>query len=617
MTTQGITERAHVAEQDQWNVSSLFPSLKEWEQEFSQTIKTKQGPYWPEIAIYKGRLGESPETLKNALEISNDMSRKLTRLYTYAHLRHDEDITNDTYKTAYNKILAVLHDFAQETSWLEPELLAIEEKALENLLKSPLLAHYKFHIEKSVRIKKHMLPPEGEELLAMAAKAMQSPHKAFSAINDADFKFGTIQDKTGKEHELTHGSYGLFLREHDRTLRENAFKKLQGKYQSYENTLTELLNGEVQGHVFNANARHYKSSLEAALFPKNIDTAVYQSLIKAVNDNLSHLHRYIDLRQQVLNVGPLHLYDMYVPLMSAVNIRMSYKDAEEIVIESVAPLGAEYQNLLRKGLKDQRWVDRFENKNKRSGAYSSGCYDSMPFILMNYRELLRDVFTLAHEAGHSMHSLYSHTHQPYHYGDYPIFLAEVASTFNEELLMRLMLERAKTKEERIFLINEKIEDIRGTLFRQTMFAEFELWLHQTAEKNIPLTPKLLNDAYSDLNRRYFGPNVVIDSEAEVEWARIPHFYYNFYVFQYATGISAALALAERVCKGGAAEREDYLSFLKAGCSRYPIDILERAGVDMRSPKPVASAIAKFGSLVDQLGHELGLPSVKKEVGLKT
>lgn len=606
MTTQTLSERVHVSEQDQWNVGSLFPSPETWEMEFSQCIEAEANPYWPSVNAFKGRLGESPETLMQALELTHEISRKLSKLYTYAHLRHDEDIAEDSHKTAYNKISAVMHDFAQETAWFEPELLAIDEKAMNSLLKSPLLAPYKFQIEKSVRIKKHLLPKEGEELLAMAAKAMQAPHKAFSAINDADFKFGLIKDKSGKEYALTHGSYGLFLRDQDRTLRENAFKTLQGKYLSYENTLTELLAGEVQSHVFQAKARRYSSSLDAALFPKNINTSVYRSLISAVNDNLHHLHRYLSLREKVLNVGPLHLYDLYVPLISAVNIRMPYKEAEDVVIESVAPLGSEYQNFLRKGLKEQRWVDRFENKNKRSGAYSSGCYDSMPFILMNYRELLRDVFTLAHEAGHSMHSFYSHRHQPYQYGDYPIFLAEVASTFNEELLMRLMLERAKNKEERIFLINEKIEDIRGTLFRQTMFAEFELWLHETAENNIPLTPKLLSDRYRDLNQRYFGPNIVIDKEAEIEWARIPHFYYNFYVFQYATGISAALALAERVSKGGVKEREDYLSFLKAGSSAYPIDILQRAGVEMCSPQPVASAIAKFGSLVDLLAKELAV-----------
>lgn len=606
MTTKTIAERTQVAREDQWNVDSIYSSLIEWEKDFSQIMKEKNFPHWPEIENFKGRLAESPETLKQALDIFQELSRKLSKLFTYAHLRHDEDITHDTNKITFNKILAALHDFAQESSWFEPELLAIDENTLNALIQSPILAPYQFHIEKIIRVKKHMLPPEGEELLARAAKAMESSHKAFSAMNDADFKFGVIKDKEGNEHELTHGTYGLFLREHDRTLRENAYKALQGKFLSYENTLTELLNGEIQGHLFNAQARGYHSSLEAALFPKNIDTSVYHALIKAVNDNLHHLHRYVDLREQVLNIGPLHLYDMYVPLISAITIRMPYKEAEEVVIESVAPLGAEYQNHLRKGLTDQRWVDRFENKNKRSGAYSSGSYDTMPFILMNYRELLKDVFTLAHEAGHSMHSLYSHMHQPYQYGNYPIFLAEVASTFNEDLLMQLMMERAKSKEERIFLINEKIEEIRGTLFRQTMFAEFELWLHDMAERNIPLTPKLIRDTYRDLNRRYFGPKVIIDQEAEIEWARIPHFYYNFYVFQYATGISAALALSERVCKGGDKEREEYLSFLKSGSSRYPIDILESAGVNMRSPQPVASAIHKFGTLVDLLGKELGI-----------
>lgn len=603
-------ERTQVALQDQWNVASLYPNMEAWEKAFSQLVPFHPSPRWPQLASYKGRLGESADILKEALELQLDLSRKLTTLYTYAHLRHDEDITHNDHKTASNKIIAALHDFSQETAWFEPELLTIPDQTLEKFLNTPALAPYRFHIEKCVRIKKHMLSTEAEELMAMAGKAMQAPHKAFSAINDADFKFGTVLDGQGKEKELTHGTYGLYLRDRDRILRQNTFTKLYSKYHGYENTLCELLNGQVQSHVFNANARHYSSSLDAALFPKNINTSVYKALIEAVNSNLNVLHSYIELREKVMNIGPLHLYDMYVPLTSAVDIRLPYPEAEDIVIESVAPLGSEYQNLLRKGFKEQRWVDRFENKNKRSGAYSSGCYDSQPYILMNYKEQLKDVFTLAHEAGHSMHSLLSHTHQPYQYGDYPIFLAEVASTFNEELLMRLMLERAQSKEERIYLINEKIEDIRGTLFRQTMFAQFELWLHEMAEQNIPLTPKLLNDQYYQLNRRYFGEHVVIDDETHVEWARIPHFYYNFYVFQYATGISAALALSDRVCHGGNTEREEYLSFLKAGSSRYPIDILKMAGVDMCSPQPVAAAIKKFGNLVELLGKELGITKLK-------
>ncbi len=596
--------RSEVAPQDKWNVEALFPTLTEWEVEFDRFAPAGSLPQWPELAKFKGRLGESPEILKQALDTLFAISRKLRLLYTYAHLRHDEDITQDANKVAYNKISSIYHQFNEESSWFDPELLALSDATINNMLTSPILADYHFCIEKIVRVKQHMLPEEQEALLAMTGKALQAPQKAFSAISDADFKFGTITDSKGNKKELTHGSYGLYIRDQDRQLREHAFKQLHGKYKEYENTICELLNGQIQSHVFNAKARGYESSLDAALFPKNIDTAVYHSLIKTVNSHLDVLHSYISLREKVMNVGQLHLYDMYVPLISAVDIRLSYKEAEEIIIESVAPLGIYYQNLLAKGLKEQRWVDRFENKNKRSGGYSSGCYDSMPYILMNYKDILRDAFVLAHEAGHSMHSLLSRQNQPYQYSDYPIFLAEVASTFNEDLLMRLMLDRVKTKEERIFLINEKIEDIRGTLFRQTMFAEFELWLHQAAEQNVPLTPKLLNETFKELNQRYFGDRVIIDTEAESEWARIPHFYYDFYVFQYATGISAALALSERVVNGGAAEQEDYLSFLKSGCSRYPIDILQTAGIDMRSPEPVAAAISKFGDLVSKLKQEL-------------
>lgn len=593
-------KRIEVEKENCWNVEALYPSIEKWEKDFQALANENQTPHWPELQEFRGKLGKNPETLKAAIEKMLALSRKLTLLHTYAHLRHDEDITDDKHKSAYNRILSVFHDFSQEMSWFEPELLALPDETIANYLSSPILKEYRFYLEKILRVKPHTLPPEQEELMAMAGKAMQSPHKAFSAINDADFKFGTIKDSQGKDHELTHGLYGLYVRSQDRELRKNAFLKMHGTYLGYENTLCELINGEMQTHVFNARARKYQTSLDAALFPKNIDTAVYHALIKAVHDNMGTLHQYVKLRQRLLKVDQLHLYDMYVPLTPNFDIKMPYKEAEDIVIESVSPLGSDYQNILRKGFKEQRWVDRYENLNKRSGAYSSGCYDSMPYILMNYKELIRDVFTLAHEAGHSMHSYLSHKHQPFHYGDYSIFLAEVASTFNEDLLSRLLLERAKTKEEKIFLINQKIEDIRTTLFRQTMFAEFELLIHEMSEKNIPLTPKALKEAFRKLNAHYFGPAVVIDDEAEIEWARIPHFYYNYYVFQYATGISAALALSERVVSGGKEEREAYLSFLKGGSSKYPIDMLQMAGVNMRSPEPVQASIAKFGKLVQQL-----------------
>jgi len=593
-------KRAEVEQVDKWNVEALYKTEDEWKNAFKKVSATAEKPHFKEIFSFKGKLQESPEIFKSAFEAILNTSRELSKLYTYAHLRHDEDITNNEFKVALGEISSLLHDFAEETSWFEPEILAMPEEKLKKMIDSAELSPYKFAIEKIVRVKKHTLPPEQEQLLAISGKALQTAHKAFSAINDADFKFADVTDSKGDQKPLTHALFGLYLRDQDRTLRENAFKTMHQKYEEFENTLTEILSGQVENHCFNAKARHYSSSLEASLFPKNIETDVYHALIQAVNDNVSVLHRYMRLREKILGIGPLHVYDMSVPLTKDLDIKMSYKEAEDIVIESVAPLGADYQNTLRAGLKIKRWVDRYENLNKRSGAYSSGCFDSEPYILMNYKGIMRDVFTLAHEAGHSMHSHLSHQNQPYHYSDYPIFLAEVASTFNEELLMRSLLERLTNKEEQIFLINQKIEDIRATLFRQTCFAEFELLIHQMAEKNIPLTPMLLKQEYRKLCQKYYGDSLILDKELDIEFARIPHFYYNFYVYQYATGISAALSLSEKVLQGGIEDRDAYLSFLKAGSSAYPIDILKNAGVDMRSPKPVASAIHKFENLVEKL-----------------
>lgn len=591
--------RNEVAAEDKWNVDALYPNFEAWQKDFQSLYPEGKRPRWPEIAAFKGRLAESIGTFKQCLELMMALSRKLSRLYTYAHLRHDEEITDDAHKTSMGRILGCMHDFNEETSWFEPELLGLPEATLQTYLKAPELAEYRFHIEKIARLRPHTLTPEKEELLALAGKALQAPSKTFSAINDADFKFPNVLDSQGKSRELSHALYGLYIRDRDRTLRKNAFEAVFGKYREFENSLCELINGQIQSHLFNARAHRYSSCLEAALYPKNIDTAVYHSLIKSVRDNIGVLHKYVKLRKKILKLDRLHFYDLYVPMVQQVDIKMSYPEAEEVVVTAVAPLGSEYQNILLKGLREDRWVDRFENQNKRSGAYSSGCYDSMPYILMNYKGILKDVFTLAHEAGHSMHSFMSHKYQPYQYADYPIFLAEVASTFNEELLSRLLLQRTTDKAEKLFLINEKIEDIRGTLLRQTMFAEFELFLHQMAEQDTPLTPRLLKEFYRNLNTFYFGPDVELDPEIDVEWARIPHFYYNFYVFQYSTGISAALALAERVTKGGETERKAYLDFLQGGSSRYPLDMLARAGVDMHTPAPVEAALRKMSELVDQ------------------
>lgn len=592
--------RQEVEQEDQWNVAVLYPSIEAWEEAFNSAEGSSKDHSWPMLQAFKGSLGESSHRLREALDTLFATSRTLELLYTYAHLRHDEDITNEKAKAAYQRILHTLHDFQKEISWFEPELLALPEKSCRDYLAAEELATYHFYLEKIFRMRPHTLTADKEALLALASKALQTPHKAFSALNNADFKFGSIVNDKGESCELTHATYGLYQRSHDRTLRKNAFFTLHHKYRDFENTLAELLAGVVQGHIVQAEARGYSSCLEAALFPNNIDVAVYHSLIHTVRDNLDALHSYVELRERVLKVDGLHLYDLYVPLIDEVDIKMDYLKAQDQVVAAVAPLGSEYQEMLRRGLVEERWVDRYENQNKRSGAYSSGCYDSYPYILMNYKSSLRDVFTLAHEAGHSMHSKLSHTHQPYHYGDYSIFVAEVASTFNEQLLSRLLLEKAESRAEKIFLINEKIEELRTTLFRQVMFAEFELLIHRAAEERQPLTPQFLKEQYRALNSAYFGPRVILDAEVDLEWSRIPHFYYNFYVYQYATGISAALALSDRVLLGGERERQDYLQFLQSGNSAYPIDLLASAGVDMRSGDAVKAAIAHFRALVKEL-----------------
>lgn len=596
--------RKSVVKKDRWNVEALYPSMKAWETDFKKIIHSKKAPYFKELDHFKGRLGKNAKELKGALDLYFLLERQLRKLYTYAKLRHDEDITDESCKKISDKISTYYHLFSQESSWIEPEIQAIDAKDLKKFMSDKILSDYHFFLEGLLRLKKHTLDADQEKLLALAGQALQTPQKAFSAISDADFKFGKIEDSKGVKKDLTHGTFGLYLRDKDRTLRKNAFTQLLGKYSEFENSITELLNGHLQKQLFYAKAKKYDSCLEAALQPKNIDTSVYHSLIQAVHSNIGSLHKYMKLRKKVLRLKEMQLYDIYVPFVESSDIKFSYKEAEELVIDSVKPLGAEYQDLLKNGLKTQRWVDRYENQNKRSGAYSSGCYDSMPYILMNYKGILRDTFTLAHEAGHSMHSLLSRTNQPYHYSDYTIFVAEVASTFNEELLMHELIQRASSKQEKAFLINEKLEDIRATLFRQTMFAEFELFIHDTVEKHIPITPALLKQEYLRLNQFYFGKEVEITPDIAIEWARIPHFYYGFYVYQYATGISAALTLADKVLNGGKQECKKYLQFLQSGSSDYPLALLEKAGVNMRTTAPVENAIKKFAKLTDELEKQL-------------
>ncbi len=593
-------DRSEVKAEDCWNVEALYPSWESWEEEMKVWGREASSPHWPEIGVFRSKWSSSVFEFKALIELVLTIDRMLTKLYTYAHLRHDEDVADEVSKAAYSRAISLLFAFRQESSWIEPELLHLPQEQLEKMLAASELSEFKFYLEKIVRLKPYTLSAREEELLALSGNAQQTAHKAFSAFNNADIKFKPAVDSLGHVHELTHGKYQLYLRSQDRSLRESSFKHLHQAYFLHENTLSELLNGQIQNLLFECKSRRFSSCLEAALFPQQIDRSVYTSLIQAVRAQLPDLYRYLKVRKHHLGVSELHLYDLSVPLMKEAEMVVPYDEAVELIVESVEVMGREYQDQVRRGLTVERWVDRYENKRKRSGAYSSGCYDSMPYILMNYQGTFQDMKTLTHEVGHSMHSWLSRKHQPYQYSQYSIFVAEVASTFHEELLMRHLLTKPLKAEQRAFLINQKIDDMRATLFRQTMFAEFELKVHAWAEEGRPLTPSLFKETYFELIRDYFGPDVAFDQEIQIEWARIPHFYSNFYVYQYATGISASLALCEKVLKEGSSARDSYLKFLSSGSSLYPIDTLRLAGVDMRSAEPVKAAIGYFGHLVTEL-----------------
>ncbi len=593
--------------EDRWNVEALYASPEAWREDY-EAHKGKEGTLrWPEIASFKGML-QDPRAAASLLKIYFALDRKLTQLYTYAHLRMDEDLGHDLFKKDYGMIVGLLHDFSKECSWIQPALLSLSERDFANILSHPELGGYRFFLEKIARTRPHTLSAELEELAALAGRALDAPSQAFGALNDADLVFPDALDSLGKQHPLTHGTYLSYLRSQDRMLRASAFKNFHGTFASHANVFCELLQGQVQAHLYHARAHKFRSCLESALFPYHIDPSVYKNLIHTVRQSLPLMHRYIALRKQLLGLSEIHIYDLMVPLVEESFRAASYAEARQSVIDSTALLGQSYQKEVRKGLTEDRWVDVYETPRKRSGAYSSGCYDSMPYILLNYQGTLNDVLTLAHETGHSMHSFLSRRRQSYVDAQYPIFVAEVASTFNEQLLLRELKSKLKSKKELATLLNYQIEGIRSTIFRQTMFAEFELQLHEWAEQGIPLTPALLKEHYMQLNRDYYGSEIVLDPELAIEWARIPHFYYNFYVYQYATGLSAALYLFEKALVS-AETREKYLEFLSSGGSLYPLDLLARAGVDMKSPVPVEAAMKRFALLLEELKLALdgGLP----------
>lgn len=591
-----IPERNDIPDAHKWELAPLFTSEDEWERHFGELEKRIEG-----YTAYRGRLGESLAVFREALEFDLALSRELERLYTYAHLKSDEDKTNQRYMGLYGRAMNLYNRASELSSFMTPEIQSLPDGTAHAYMDDASMKDYRFMLEKIFRYKPHTLSAEMEELLAMGGELAQAPSQFFSQLDNADLSFGALTDDAGREVELSHGNFVSFLMSPSRDVRRNAFERYYRAYEAHRHSIAAAFAYSVKKDRFYARARRFESCRGAALFSDNVAEEVYDNLVSTVRKNNAPLFKYLAFRKEALGLSDLHFYDTYVPIVSDVPFSMSYEEAVDTCVAALAPLGEDYTKTLRAGLLGG-WVDRYENRGKRSGAYSSGCYDSPPYILMNYRDdTINSLYTLIHEAGHSMHSHYSAKAQPYHYHEYTIFVAEVASTFNEALLSAYLLDKyAGDARMRAYILNREIDDIRGTLFRQTMFAEFEKLSHELAEKNDPLTLETVRGVYRDLLEDYFGDSIVIDDALSLECLRIPHFYSAFYVYKYATGISAALALAEKVLSEGTPARERYLRFLSLGGTMFPIDELIEAGVDMRNPGPIENAIRYFERLVDEL-----------------
>ncbi|MDT2048079.1 oligoendopeptidase F [Priestia aryabhattai] len=594
-TVKKLPNRSEIKIEDTWRLEDIFETDEAWEKEF-QAVKALV----PEMEQYRGKLGESADTLFKALQQQDELTMRVSKLYTYAHMRYDQDTTNSFYQGLNDRIKTLYTEIASALSYVTPELLAVDEATLKQYLEeSKDLQLYAHALDEVNRERPHILSESEEAILAQASEALGASSNTFGMLNNADLEFPSIKDENGEEVEITHGRYIRFLESSDRRVREDAFKAVYDTYGKFKNTFASTLSGTVKKDNFSAKVRNYESARHAALSANNIPEEVYDNLVATVNEYLPLLQRYIDLRKKVLGVDELHMYDLYTPLVQDVKMEIPYSEAKDYLLKGLAPLGEEYISILKEGF-ENRWVDVHENKGKRSGAYSSGTYGTNPYILMNWQDNVNNLFTLAHEFGHSVHSYYTRKEQPYPYGDYSIFVAEVASTCNEALLNDYLLKTIDDEKKRLYLLNHYLEGFRGTVFRQTMFAEFEHEIHVRAQNGEPLTPELLTKLYYDLNKKYFGDNLVIDEEIGLEWARIPHFYYNYYVYQYATGFSAAAALSKQILEEGDAAVERYLGFLKAGSSDYPIEVLKRAGVDMTTAEPIKEALEVFKEKLEEM-----------------
>jgi len=594
--SSSIPTRADVPETDKWDLTHLFADVSKWQEDFAWLQRE-----YAKLEQWKGRVGESAQTLAGLLEFEKALEQKMERVYHYASLQAAEDSTNNEYLARIGQVQNLLTRISEAAAFVVPEILAIDNERFEQFLAASALKDWRIKLHKIRRMRPHVLSVPEERLLALSNVALSGYDDTFSQLTDVDMKFGVLVDETGRERPLSQSSFSSFLVKRDPELRKRAFHQFYAEFRDHQYTLAASLAYSVKTDVFHARARHYPSALEAALFPDDVPIAVYDGLIQSIRANLKPLFRYFDLRRRTLGLGELHYYDTYVPLVTEIQTKFTFDEAIEMVLTALAPLGKEYVDVLTEGLRSGRWCDRYENKGKRSGAFSSGSYGAPPYILMNYKQdVFADVYTLAHEVGHSMHSWFSQTSQLFQDYEYPIFLAEVASTFNEELLTHHLLRTANDPKMRAYIINREIDDLRGTLFRQTMFAEFEKVIHAIEESGDALTLEVLKSEYHKLLEAYFAKNFMLDPELDVECLRIPHFYHAFYVYKYATGISAAVALSQRVLSGQPGSVEAYLKFLRSGGSRFPLETLRAAGVDMTTPAPIESTLQLFERRLGEL-----------------
>ena len=594
METNKIPARADVPAKDKWAIQDLFATDDDW-----RAALAKAKEFIPRITAFRGRLAESGAALLSFFRLDDEISLAFDALVHYAQRRSDEDTRVAAYQEMVSQVTRFAVEIQSAAAFETPELLAISDEDMNRLYaEAPELELYRLNIDRIRRRREHVLSDKEEAILAAAGEMAASPDDIYSMLNDADLKFPDAVDKDGSKHPVTHGTFIPLMQSYDRVLRKSAFDSLYSVYDQFRNTSAATLSAQLKQLLFFANVRKYPSTLDAALDGNEVPTEIYRNLIDAVHRSFAPMYRYVALRKKLLGVDELHMYDLYVPVVDGVEMKFTFEEAKEITLKALAPLGEDYLNLLREGFANG-WIDVYENEGKRSGAYSAGARVH-PYVLLNFKGTLDDVFTLVHEMGHSIHSYLSNKTQPTAYQDYVIFVAEVASTCNEALLMEYLLSVTTDKKERAYLINHFLEQFRGTLYRQTMFAEFELTANEMTQRGEGTTAEALCAMYKKLNEQYFGPEMNVDEEISLEWARIPHFYYDYYVYQYATGYAAAIALSRRILREGEAAVKDYLGFLSGGCSADPITLLRGAGVDMASPKPIEDATKLFDEMISEM-----------------